>query len=780
MAEEIITIARVDINYDAAVKDTAALKQRQLELKKQINDLKKANKEGTAEFVKANAQLKANNQQLLSNENQLKALQQTQTQNTGTLAKLRAQNAALRKEQEKLNLSTKEGVRRNKEIVKTIDGNTKTLQKNSDQFIKAKVNVGNYTNSLGALSPALGSAASAATALGAAFKFMLGPVGLIIAGVAAMVSYFKRGEEGQNRWAKAVAVFNVVLDNLLDIVDKAGEAIVDAFSKPQETVKALWEIIQTQVMNRLTAVADTFKALGDIIAAAFTLDADQMTKGLKDLGDAQLQMITGVEDFAEKAVDAYESVTESVGELVEEVNKDIEATKKLADQQAELEKIERRRLVETAKLNKEVQDLRLKEAERDKFTAKQRIGFINEAIEKQLESMEIDLDIARQKEEIHRKTIDLTKSDKDALNEQARLEANIFEIQQRNAQQRRRLQNERVAALNQIIAEEKKAAQEQIKIFEQEFEMWKLNNQSKLDDSKMLTEELVQEEQNRLFLLEQARIEILDQQFENELISQEEYNLKKRELELENLNETQALKDEFALQQKTIEEEKLALEKENERLVLEEELFGRLEFEKQALELSYQQEIEAANKLGADTTKIEEKYANARKRINQAEYQAKLSVAAGFAQDIAIIAGEQTKVGKAAAVAATTIETIKSGVAAFSGMVSTIPGPVGLALGGVAAAAALVSGYASVKKILAVNPKTGSGGSGATAPNISTATASAAQSQNIETTQAEIGQGITSRDIQGSEIQQPTTVLVVDDVTAAQESEDLQVETSNL
>jgi hypothetical protein len=75
--------------------------------------------------------------------------------------------------------------------------------------------------------------------------------------------------------------------------------------------------------------------------------------------------------------------------------------------------------------------------------------------------------------------------------------------------------------------------------------------------------------------------------------------------------------------------------------------------------------------------------------------------------------GESTDAGKAAAIAATTIDTIQSGVSAFKGMTAAVPGPVGIALGAVAAAGALASGFASVKKIIAVKtPKGGGGGGG--------------------------------------------------------------------
>ena len=74
------------------------------------------------------------------------------------------------------------------------------------------------------------------------------------------------------------------------------------------------------------------------------------------------------------------------------------------------------------------------------------------------------------------------------------------------------------------------------------------------------------------------------------------------------------------------------------------------------------------------------------------------------------------KVNKAFQIAQATIDTIKGGVSAFTGMVSTIPGPVGIALGAVAAVGVVASGIASIKKIASTKFQ-GTGGGGA-APSI--------------------------------------------------------------
>lgn len=105
---------------------------------------------------------------------------------------------------------------------------------------------------------------------------------------------------------------------------------------------------------------------------------------------------------------------------------------------------------------------------------------------------------------------------------------------------------------------------------------------------------------------------------------------------------------------------------------------------------------------------------DARKSIRDEErkHNEKVVNAIGDAfETLSEIAGKQTAAGKALAIASTTIKTFQGAISAFTGMVDNIPGPVGIALGIVAAAGAVANGIAAVKKIIAV-PVPGGGGGG--------------------------------------------------------------------
>lgn len=155
---------------------------------------------------------------------------------------------------------------------------------------------------------------------------------------------------------------------------------------------------------------------------------------------------------------------------------------------------------------------------------------------------------------------------------------------------------------------------------------------------------------------------------------------------------------------------KLEAQKEADLLKLNE--LGATEEQKKELIQSYtNEEIDIknqSNKSKEELAKIEE----------EKERQKVQSIGQTLATASQLL-GEHTVAGKAMAIAATTIDTFQSSVAAYKGMVASIPGPGGVVAGGIAAAGAIASGLATVKKIVSVKvpAKGGSGGGGVSTPS---------------------------------------------------------------
>jgi hypothetical protein len=242
--------------------------------------------------------------------------------------------------------------------------------------------------------------------------------------------------------------------------------------------------------------------------------------------------------------------------------------------------------------------------------------------------------------------------------------------------------------------------------------------------------------------------------------------------EVEEYKKSQEEKRKVAEEQAAWEQERLLIDAENRLQIKELNYENEFDIQREALDLQYQQEILAAEKSGADITLIYQKYAAARRQIDQMELESKLGVYSEFAGSIASLFGEQTAIGKAAAVAQATINTYLAATRALA----SYPPPANY----IAMAAAIVAGFAQVKKILSV--KSGLPGEGKySAPTSMVATAPAQRIYAQQTgasylTQPQLSQSqlnatsnqtlLTAEDIASAIAKIPPPIVTVEDINA--------------
>lgn len=157
------------------------------------------------------------------------------------------------------------------------------------------------------------------------------------------------------------------------------------------------------------------------------------------------------------------------------------------------------------------------------------------------------------------------------------------------------------------------------------------------------------------------------------------------------------------------------------------------------------------NKIISETSKqikAKNDQAKAEDKINKLRVQAQgafVTQISSLLQTAADLFGKQTVAGKALAIAGATIDTFRSAVAAFRGMVETFPGPWGIAAGIAAAAVAVAAGVKNIQQIASVKVP-GQGDSSATpninAPSLTSPTAPIAPTQQGTTIDQSSIQGI--------------------------------------
>lgn len=279
---------------------------------------------------------------------------------------------------------------------------------------------------------------------------------------------------------------------------------------------------------------------------------------------------------------------------------------------------------------------------------------------------------------------------------------NVRDREAKKAQIIREFQVKQLESENEFMAQTRDLAMENAEI---EFQQFLLNNQRKLDQNQYFNDEMLAMELDRLNRISEQEAALQTQRFADGLISLEEYNLAIAEIDDKYrvaAEEAQAERDDA---KKTKEAADLAIEDELNAQRYEVDLVAA----QARLQKQQDLEIENAKKTGADLIALKKLHAKQDKELEQAVNNNKLELASSTFSNLATIFGKETAAGKAAAVAQTTIDTYKGATSAFTSL-SGIPfvGPI---LGGIAAAAAVASGLANVKKIVSTKePKIDTGG----------------------------------------------------------------------
>lgn len=590
MADKTILV-EIEYDTDTAVKNINKLSDQIVENEKQAKALKDAYKEGTITQEQYSQALAENNEELKKGKSErANFIKQIQSEK-GSTDQLTAANKSLIAERNKLSGATKESRKRISEINKTIDKNNKLINKNKSETEKQRA-------SWGQMSPALGKAQNGLRGIGQAFKALLAnPIVAIIAGIVgsfiALSKALRRSEEGQNAFNKASAVLRSIFETLLDVLTKVAEKIVKAFKDPQQAVKDLWEIIKTNLVNRVKGLADLFVGLGDVITNSMKLagnaianifrktnkDLDIFKENLKsasaDIGKALLQTATGFD--ADKVIDGFKR-------LGDEIRADADATKRLADAQAALDKLVRKNVVDEAKLRKEISQLRLKVAEKDKYSDEERLSLIDQAIEKEQQLLDQNLMIAKERLRIRKIQNSLHASNKEDLDEEARLEAEVFRAEQTSFEGRRRLASERAAIAQRLNKQDEK------------------NTDDEVERRKIALQKL--DELNKKSLL--SHISDLEEKRDKEIEFENEEFQRKIENEMLLAEEIELIKAEHAIRLSEIDEEykqaKIAKEQEALQVTLDSidaigEAAGALADERTALQADLLNKAVAFNKL---------------------------------------------------------------------------------------------------------------------------------------------------------------------------------------
>jgi len=509
-------------------------------------------------------------------------------------------------------------------------------------------------------------------------------IGAFVVLVGTLVSYFKNTEEGSRKLQIALEALNIIWGTLQDVLAKVGERLVNIFSDPKQALEDFGNLIKENIINRFNGILELIPNLGKAIKLLFKGEFEEAGKVATDaLGKA----ILGVEDLTDKVVDFGNSAKNAFNGFIDEVGRAVEVATRLVDAKRALNKLNNDLIIQNAKLNKELNEQQRISRDTTR-TLEERLNALDEIDKIQVKQAENIRAQAAAQEQILRLQI------QEEGNYEARvaLEGQLAQATAQRIDAETNLQNIQLKS-GQLRAQLLKEEQDRIESLSDLLEkqgLVRIDNALKRSLEEIDIEERKLLKEAELLGANEEQLNFIRETFEKKRIDAIEENGEKiNKILIENNGEI--IDNAFERARKELDIlEKKALD--------ELDLLGATEEQKQAI-------IESFTKKRENLAEEEAKF---NKDLAEAEKDFKLSIVSDAFSSIASLVGENSKLGKAAAVASAVIDTYRGANASLA-----IGGPFGF----IAAAATVAAGLGNVRKILSTKIPGGNNGT-ISAPNI--------------------------------------------------------------
>ena len=351
--------------------------------------------------------------------------------------------------------NTKTRLKEEKQGLKDV---TRDRKKANEELKEATKNQKDYSGVVGKLDSLTGGAISGIKnmikAVGGATKgfsalrvAIIGTgIGALVIGIMAVIKAFKSSEAGQNKFIKLMGLIGVVVGNLGDMLSNLGETIIEVFTNPVESIKKLKDAIVQNITNRIEALIDTFGFLGSAIKKVFQGDFTGAMEDAKKSASSFIDVQTGVKDTLKKT-------TEALSDFIDEQERELKIAGQIADQRAKADKIERQLLIDRANADRTRAELLEKAVDKEKFSASERIAFLEEAGRLEAEITDKEIAVAKIRLKTKQQENALSKSTKEDLQEEAQLQANLINLETSKLNKQKRVTTQLVTARREEQAE---------------------------------------------------------------------------------------------------------------------------------------------------------------------------------------------------------------------------------------------------------------------------------------------------------------------------------------
>lgn len=587
--------------YDATVKK---LNKSLIETQKAILDNAEANKANNAEIKSTKT--------LLDNEaTSVNALRAQLAQNTAELNKMSEAQRTTSKEGQDLTEQTKALSDKLKELEKSVGDNRRNVGNYAESVKDGILQTQGLTGGTGALVGQMKSGIAGVQAFNAALKAnpIIFVVSLVLTLIGIIEKLMKRNSELATSLNAAFAPFKVIFGRLLDWITGLFEGVAFLLENLAKGV--------TWLLDKLGLISEETKkaaAEGARLAGETQRIYQEETKALVPMA----RMRRELEELKTLAADQNKTTAERT-ELLKEA----------------AEKLHIIRDLELAVLNSKYKQIK----------AENQLGYTSDEDYRKEQEALAALEAAKasyatQEKELIGQMTGLEKSERDKQVATAKAAA---EMKKKATEAATKAEAEAVKKQAEVL---KKAQEETIKAYEQSVKTMELEiAENQLRTGKTSIEE-TQHVINEQIALEKYKRD-------QNLITEQEYRNNVRALNLQFETEVKAEADRKIEQKKAAD----ALNLENERALADVKLQNDLDNQITRLDAMKALEIANAEKIGAETTAITERFELMKDEVRRKYYNAQLEMAAGTAGQLSSLLGEESAAGKAFATAQALINT---------------------------------------------------------------------------------------------------------------------------
>lgn len=586
-SEALKNLAEQKVLVDQLRNSNKGLEAENKTLQKSMEDLSKAGKSNTDEYKALSKQLQDNKVSIAANNEAVKAANKEitnqsrtiqnnikfQKENTDSIQAMRAQLSLMKQEYYAMSKAERESADGGVALQKSIKSLNDDISKAEQSIGVFGRNVGNYE---GAINSAIGlnkgfigtlvNMANTAKATGASLATVL------VGGIKAVGAALK-------------ALLNNPLVLIIAAVVVAIKGLISIFTGLSKIIKG------NEEQSRQLAVA--------------LAPLHRMMEALKSVLQGVAQVLVNVMGLLSKMAGGVAKALEKipfVGKYIKQANEATEAAIQLEKDKQALQDAERQNQLDQAKTEEKVSELRAKIAQKDKYSAEERIRMSNEVADAERKQAEENIRIAEEKLRIAKIEASYNKNSKETNEKLIQLEADVINQRTRMNNQIRSLERNRQTAISQIAAEQKAADDERLKR-EQAYQKTVEDGRKKIRN---LTLELMADGQDK-------EIALRKKQLDDELANIQ--GTEKQKAQIRALLEEQYNRDIAAIREKYSQD---ALDKEVDRKAKELEIMlelargnadKELEIKLQQLDMEKQAAIQAAEESGVSIELVEQQFA---------------------------------------------------------------------------------------------------------------------------------------------------------------------------